>query len=45
MLQHDDPVLLYYVRNPAFIDICKHGAKEMGHFKMAGPDLVNNVTA
>jgi hypothetical protein len=27
------------------IDISKHGAKEMGHFKMAGPDFVNNVTA
>ena len=27
------------------IDISKHGAKEMGHVKMAGPSFVNNVTA
>jgi hypothetical protein len=26
------------------IDISKHGAKEMCHFKMAGPGFVNNVT-
>jgi hypothetical protein len=26
------------------IDISKHGAKEMGHFKMAGPGFVNDVT-
>jgi hypothetical protein len=25
--------------------ISKHGAKEMGHVKMAGPDFVNDVTA
>jgi hypothetical protein len=28
-----------------FIDIRKHGAKEMGHVKMGGPDFVNDVTA
>ena len=27
------------------IDISKHGAKEMGHVKMAGPGFVNDVTA
>jgi hypothetical protein len=27
------------------IDISKHGAKEMGHVKMAGPSFVNDVTA
>ena len=27
------------------IDISKQGAKEMGHVKMAGPGLVNDVTA
>ena len=27
------------------IDISKHGAKEMGHIKMAGPGFVNDVTA
>ena len=27
------------------IDIIKHGAKEMGHVKMAGPGFVNDVTA
>ena len=27
------------------IDISKHGAKEMGHLKMAGPGFVNDVTA
>ena len=27
------------------IDISKHGAKEMGHVKMAGPGFVNGVTA
>ena len=26
------------------IDISKHGAKEMGHVKMAGPGFVNDVT-
>jgi hypothetical protein len=26
-------------------DICKHGAKEMGHVKIAGPSFVNDVTA
>ena len=26
-------------------DISKHGAKEMGHVKMAGPGFVNDVTA
>ena len=25
------------------IDISKHGAKEMGHVKMAGPGFVNDV--
>ena len=25
------------------IDICKHGEKEMGHDKMAGPGFVNDV--
>jgi hypothetical protein len=37
------------VRNRHFmlliIDISKHGAKEMGHVKMAGPSFVNDVTA
>ena len=28
-----------------FIDISKHGAKEMGYVKMAGPGFVNDVTA
>ena len=28
-----------------FIYISKHGAKEMGHVKMAGPGFVNDVTA
>jgi hypothetical protein len=27
------------------IDISKHGAKEMGHVKMAGSGFVNDVTA
>ena len=27
------------------IDISKHGAKEMGHVKLAGPGFVNDVTA
>jgi hypothetical protein len=27
------------------IDISKHGAKEMGHVKKAGPGFVNDVTA
>jgi hypothetical protein len=27
------------------IDIRKHGAKEMGNVKMAGPCFVNDVTA
>ena len=27
------------------IDISKHGAKEMGNVKMAGPGFVNDVTA
>ena len=27
------------------IDISKHGAKEMGLVKMAGPGFVNHVTA
>jgi hypothetical protein len=27
------------------IDISKHGAKEMGHVKMAGSGIVNDVTA
>ena len=27
------------------IDISKHGAKKMGHVKMAGPGFVNDVTA
>ena len=27
------------------IDISKHGEKEMGHVKMAGPGFVNDVTA
>jgi hypothetical protein len=27
------------------IDISKHGAKEMGHVKMAVPGFVNDVTA
>ena len=27
------------------IDISKHGAKDMGHVKMAGPGFVNDVTA
>jgi hypothetical protein len=27
------------------IDISKHGAKEMGHVKMAGPGFVKDVTA
>ena len=27
------------------IDISKHGAKEMGYVKMAGPGFVNDVTA
>jgi hypothetical protein len=27
------------------IDISKHGAKEMGNVKMAGPDFVNDITA
>jgi hypothetical protein len=27
------------------IDISKHGAKEKGHVKMAGPGFVNDVTA
>ena len=27
------------------IDISKHGAKEMGHIKMARPGFVNDVTA
>ena len=27
------------------IDISKHGAKEIGHVKMAGPGFVNDVTA
>ena len=27
------------------IDISKHGAKEMGRVKMAGPGFVNDVTA
>ena len=27
------------------IDISKHGAKEMGHVKMAGPGFMNDVTA
>ena len=27
------------------IDICKHGVKDMGHVKMAGPGFVNDVTA
>ena len=27
------------------IDVSKHGAKEMGHVKMAGPGFVNDVTA
>jgi hypothetical protein len=27
------------------IDISKNGAKEMGHFKIAGPGFVNDVTA
>jgi hypothetical protein len=27
------------------IDISKHGAKEMGHVKMAGPGFVNDVTS
>jgi hypothetical protein len=27
------------------IDISKHGAKEMGHLKMAEPGFVNDVTA
>ena len=27
------------------LDISKHGAKEMGHVKMAGPGFVNDVTA
>ena len=27
------------------IDISKHGAKEVGHVKMAGPGFVNDVTA
>ena len=26
------------------IDISKHGAKEMGHVKMAGPGFVNDAT-
>ena len=28
-----------------FIDISKHGAKEMGNVKMARPGFVNDVTA
>jgi hypothetical protein len=31
--------------NFLIIDISKHGAKEMGHVKMAGPGFVNDVTA
>ena len=27
------------------IDISKHGAKEIGHVKMAGPGFVNDVVA
>jgi hypothetical protein len=27
------------------IDISKHGEKEMGHVKMAGPGFVNDVTS
>ena len=27
------------------IDISKHGVKEMGYVKMAGPGFVNDVTA
>jgi hypothetical protein len=27
------------------IDISKHGTKEMGHVKMAGPGFVNDATA
>ena len=27
------------------INISKHGAKEMGHVKMAGPGFVNDVIA
>ena len=34
-------------KNPHFvvliIDISKHGAKELGHVKMAGPGFVNDV--
>ena len=33
----------YYVL--LIIDISKHGAKEMGNVKMAGPGFVNDVTA
>ena len=29
----------------SIIDISKHGAKELGHVKMAGPGFVNDVTA
>ena len=30
---------------PPITDTSKHGAKEMGHVKMAGPGLANDVTA
>jgi hypothetical protein len=29
----------------SIIDISKHGAKEMGNVKMAGPGFVNDATA